>query len=195
MRRIQQRLLIQLRQPSLLNRRIHGLDTAYGIVFPSNIQYRNINLVSTFRKVLIAQVLLLQKGTVPALWRVETITAHPVDEVLAELCVLSVRAYFRTRSAVRKVLTYNIWEAEVLLQRVTCTMDARVETLNVVFEDFATIWVGKEVPKKVKIGSVGRSLADLLTSSARVRSRKPVRRSYSIPRDRKVHEMGGNIRD
>lgn len=70
-------------------------------------------------------------------------------------------------------------------------MEARVETLNVVFEDLATIWVGKEFPNMVRIGRVERSLADLLTSSARFRSRKLARPSYSIPRYRKAHDLGG----
>lgn len=148
MPRIQEGLLIQLRQPPVLNRRIHGLGTARGIVLPSNIQYRNIDLVSILRKVLVARVLLLQKGAIPALRCVEAVTAHSADEFLAELCVLSVRAEFRGRIAIGEVLTHSVWGAEEALHRVACAMEARVETLNVVCEDLAAFWVGEEVPNK-----------------------------------------------
>lgn len=155
MRRIQQRPLIQHRQPSLLNSRIHDFNTTRRIVLPSNIQNRNINLVSTLRKLFIARVLVLDKSAVPALRRVEPVTTHPVDKILAELCVLSIRTELWVWIAViiGEVLTKSIWDAEEALGCVACAVEARIETLNVVREDLTTIWVGEKVPNRIRISS------------------------------------------
>lgn len=98
---------------------------------------------------------MLDKCAVPALRRVEPVTTHPVDEILAELCVLRVRADFWICIAVciGEVATKCIWGAKEALGCVAYAVEARIETLHVVSEDFATIWVGKKVPNRIRSGS------------------------------------------
>jgi hypothetical protein len=79
--------------------------------------------------------------------------AHPIDKVLAKLWILSVRPDFWIWVVASEVLSPRIWGTEEALHCVSCAVKAKVETLNVVCENFATIWISKQFPKKIRIGN------------------------------------------
>lgn len=105
MRRINHFSLLQMWQQSCLDMRIHGLRPTYRVIFTTNVQRWNLNLVHFCREILVTLVLVvLCCSSVPALRSFKAIACDAVDEGLPKLGISCIGAELELITAVLEVL-------------------------------------------------------------------------------------------